>query len=367
MTLNYNDRSISIHIYKPEQLLPLLKNDHLSLWNSLTHCRKCSRPFNRPTTLSCGFTLCHACISHTPFQCLSFTCLRTHQNEHRNRPTVLLEEAIAHHQQKSLNRSLFNCPICLSTLHDPVTTECGHTFCKACLTHIMLQNRSCPICRAILGRLGKVNQCLSNWLSFISSTAPISAFASIQPEHSFLVIKLNTPSIILPTQQCLFHILIQKKNVDILNYICSHPDKTHYALCLSVVSENKHAYGTVIQIKYIDVLCDLGRSVIQAVGLFCVCVNQLSFDALNNCYSGNITKLDKEHTIPAVKIKPRNRKTTAPVIRSRSSSLQLFKTSPTFKLVESYLPFTRPAWGSDLAPKHILMSALRDVTEKCPF
>lgn len=346
--------SISIGIYKPK--LPLLKDDHGSLLNSLIHCQKCSSPFNQPTTLSCGFTLCHGCIPHTPFQCMSFTCLRTHQNEHHNWPTVLLEEVITHYQQKSLSRSLFNCSICLSTLHDPVTTQCGHTFCKTCL--IMLQNRSCPMCRTILGRLGKVNQCLSNWLSFISSTTP--TFASIQPDHSLLVIQLNTPSTILPAQQCLFHISIPKKSINILNYMCSHPDKTHYALCLSAISKDIH--GTIIQIKHIDIQHDLGRSVIQAVGLFCVSVNQLSFDALSHCYSGNITKLDKKHTFPAVKIKLQNRKMTAPILRPRSSSMLLFKTSPTFKLVDSYLPFTRPTWGS---PKSMLMSAcLRRATKE---
>ncbi|CEG78653.1 hypothetical protein RMATCC62417_13229 [Rhizopus microsporus] len=341
-------------MYKPK--LPLLKNNYGSLLNSLTQCRKCSSPFNKPTTLSCGFTLCHDCIPHTPFQCMSFTCLRAHQNEHQNRPTVLLEEVITHYQQKSLSRSLFNCSICLSTLHDPVTTQCGHTFCKTCL--IMLQNRSCPICRTILGRLGKVDQCLSNWLSFISSTAPTSA--SIQPDHSLLVIQLNTPSTILPTQQCLFHISIPKKSIDILNYMCSHPDKTHYALCLSAISKDTH--GTIIQIKHIDILHDLGRSVIQAVGLFCVSVNQLSFDALNHCYSGNITKLDRKHSFPAVKIELQNRKMATPVLKPRSRSMQLFKTSPTFKPVDSYLPFIRPAWGS---PKSTLMSAcLRNATKE---
>jgi hypothetical protein len=75
----------------------------------------------------------------------------------------------------------WSCPICLKLLYEPVTTPCGHTFCRSCLTR-SLENiqHTCPLCRrpllinpsthaetvAISNYLKKVNLSLSFSLSF---------------------------------------------------------------------------------------------------------------------------------------------------------------------------------------------------------
>ncbi|CAD8111423.1 unnamed protein product [Paramecium primaurelia] len=47
-------------------------------------------------------------------------------------------------------QQLFDCPICLQTLLQPITLTCGHTFCKPCVRNkYFYQNyNSCPVCRA---------------------------------------------------------------------------------------------------------------------------------------------------------------------------------------------------------------------------
>ncbi|CAD8213611.1 unnamed protein product [Paramecium octaurelia] len=47
-------------------------------------------------------------------------------------------------------QQLFDCPICLQTLLQPITLTCGHTFCKPCVrSKYFYQNyNSCPVCRA---------------------------------------------------------------------------------------------------------------------------------------------------------------------------------------------------------------------------
>lgn len=44
----------------------------------------------------------------------------------------------------------FDCTLCLKLLYDPVTTPCGHTFCRACLLQSMDHGNKCPMCRTVL-------------------------------------------------------------------------------------------------------------------------------------------------------------------------------------------------------------------------
>lgn len=42
------------------------------------------------------------------------------------------------------------CPVCMNLVVEPVTTVCGHTFCKMCLVQsVKFHQRNCPSCRAV--------------------------------------------------------------------------------------------------------------------------------------------------------------------------------------------------------------------------
>ena len=42
----------------------------------------------------------------------------------------------------------YECPLCMRTLWKPITTPCGHTFCKTCLDRVLDHNTNCPMCKS---------------------------------------------------------------------------------------------------------------------------------------------------------------------------------------------------------------------------
>ena len=48
---------------------------------------------------------------------------------------------------KEAVRGEMDCQVCYAILYDPVTTPCGHTFCRFCLQRVIDHARYCPVCR----------------------------------------------------------------------------------------------------------------------------------------------------------------------------------------------------------------------------
>ncbi|KAM0066890.1 putative transcription factor C2H2 family [Helianthus debilis subsp. tardiflorus] len=54
--------------------------------------------------------------------------------------------------------SYLTCRICLSLLYEPTTTQCGHTYCRTCLSRAIDQSgKVCPICKTDLFAISEIN------------------------------------------------------------------------------------------------------------------------------------------------------------------------------------------------------------------
>jgi len=49
---------------------------------------------------------------------------------------------------ESVKTDDYECPLCMRTLWKPITTPCGHTFCKTCLDRVLDHNTNCPMCKS---------------------------------------------------------------------------------------------------------------------------------------------------------------------------------------------------------------------------
>ncbi|XP_070849949.1 E3 ubiquitin-protein ligase TRIM21-like [Chaetodon trifascialis] len=71
----------------------------------------------------------------------------------------------------SLEKQLI-CPICMDLFVDPVTTACGHSFCKECVERNMKVNdSSCPLCKRHQSKAPDVNIILRNIVEQIKKAA----------------------------------------------------------------------------------------------------------------------------------------------------------------------------------------------------
>ena len=71
----------------------------------------------------------------------SYESLSPVGDDHRQMDLALLS-SIKEHTAKELD-----CHICYDLMFDPVTTLCGHTFCRKCLTRVLDHATQCPECR----------------------------------------------------------------------------------------------------------------------------------------------------------------------------------------------------------------------------
>ncbi|KAI8888617.1 hypothetical protein K501DRAFT_329736 [Backusella circina FSU 941] len=289
-----------------------------------TDCPLCHSTLDYPITLSCGFTLCSNCIPNTiPYQCPSFTCLRFHSDI--NQPTRLIQEiqSISNPDQV---RPLLGCPICYSLLDNPITTQCGHTFCKSCITLAMSNHRACPICRAELNRIGRPNQAICRWLTYLHNPNSLDIKLEYIP-----IIELNT--ILFPTQSCIVRLA---KPHSLFVDMVHNPDITYYALCLTRDLDTQfHDIGTMLQITHVDL--HSGMCVIEASSLFRIKIEKL---ADHDCYyTGEITKLSEIDE--GLAMAPESK----PIARLKPCSMHLSSSacSPRSDLIP--YSFTRRTWS----------------------
>ncbi|OJJ46676.1 hypothetical protein ASPZODRAFT_1994078 [Penicilliopsis zonata CBS 506.65] len=146
----------------------------------LIECSRCKLPFQTPLRLPCGKTLCRACmppvrrrvgISYpgTEDRKLGFSCYwdgREHclgdcgvdvlmgrlvevflQYTTQGKLELEFELELELEQLVRAVRAELDCQVCYALILDPLTTPCGHTFCRKCVGRVLDHSDLCPICR----------------------------------------------------------------------------------------------------------------------------------------------------------------------------------------------------------------------------
>lgn len=149
-----------------------------------------------------------------------------------------LERMLGSMMSKSLGKpersDEFDCTLCLKLLFEPITTPCGHSFCRSCLFQSMDRGNKCPLCRTVLfisPRTCSISVTLNN---IIQKNFP-EEYAERKSEHDCLtnfgvdLIPLFVMDAVIPCQKFPLHIF-----------------EPRYRLMVRRIMEGNHRMGMVI-------------------------------------------------------------------------------------------------------------------------
>lgn len=143
----------------------------------------------------------------------------------------------------------FDCTLCLKLLYDPITTPCGHSFCRSCLFQTMDRSNKCPLCRTVLfisPRTCAISVTLNNIIQRIFP----QEYAERRSEQDNLInfgndlIPLFVMDVVIPCQKFPLHIF-----------------EPRYRLMVRRIMEGNHRMGMVIRDPATDAIADFACEV----------------------------------------------------------------------------------------------------------
>ncbi|KAF0409671.1 PUA-like domain-containing protein [Gigaspora margarita] len=172
---------------------------------------------------------------------------------------------------KELLLKELECQVCSQLLMDPITTPCGHTYCKSCLTRSLDHSDKCPLCRYQLHNYNSIlNQPINKTINiFISQLYPVLLADRRQSARNELYDDTqDTPlfvnSLVFPKMPCFLHIFEPKYRLMLRR--CLESRQKQFGMVLK--RDNGYVeYGTMLEIRSTEILND-GRSLVETIGTF---------------------------------------------------------------------------------------------------
>ena len=206
---------------------------------------------------------------------------------------------------KEVTRSELDCQVCYALMLDPLTTTCGHTFCRKCVARVLDHSNLCPICRRTLHMPPGVQNEPSNkrlsqiLLSLCPEHVAARAEASAEEEASMSgeqSMPLFVCTLAYPSMPTFLHVFEPRYRLMMRRAIESGDRK------FGMMQYNRRGepqgnlgptqfleYGTLLYILNIQLLPD-GRSLVESVGVSRFRVK--SWAMLDGYVTGNIDRID---------------------------------------------------------------------------
>ncbi|XP_007237027.3 LON peptidase N-terminal domain and ring finger 1, like [Astyanax mexicanus] len=167
----------------------------------------------------------------------------------------------------------FECPLCMRLFYEPVTTPCGHTFCKNCLERCLDHSPQCPLCKESLKmylatRKYSITQVLDDIIKqYLSDEHAGRQKVHIEETKELSDLQNNVPIFVCtmayPTVPCPLHVFEPRYRLMIRR--CMETGTRQFGMCINDAQKGFADYGCMLYIRSVHFLPD-GRSVVDTVG-----------------------------------------------------------------------------------------------------
>jgi Lon protease-like protein len=249
-----------------------------------------------------------------------------------------------------------DCQVCYNLLLDPVTTPCGHTLCRICLTRTLDHSIHCPVCRRGLGLPPSLsghpsNKTLTSLLDALCPQTVASRRQAIAQEETGGEGTLNTPLFVcalgFPNTPTFLRIFEPRYRLMLRR--CLEGNREFGMLMYNRYSEPQgdlgsvhfYQYGTMMHINHSQMLAD-GTSLIECRGAYRFRV--LAHGLHDGYCVGKVERLDdvstaEEERLEALETSTPQHPVSPPTIsgipaHTPESAEALFNRMPTRELLE---------------------------------
>lgn len=193
------------------------------------------------------------------------------------------QDSIRFQRLRDKLRTELDCQVCYSLILDPLTTPCGHTFCRKCVTRVLDHADLCPICRRKVGmpaalQSEPLNNTLVRVINHFFEDQVTARREALAEEELGGDQEMNLPLFVctlsFPTMPTFLHIFEPRYRLMIRRVVDSGDGK------FGMVMYNRRSraqsndlgsvpfmqYGTLLMVERYELLPD-GRSLVIATGV----------------------------------------------------------------------------------------------------
>ncbi|XP_022614288.1 LON peptidase N-terminal domain and RING finger protein 1 [Seriola dumerili] len=165
------------------------------------------------------------------------------------------------------------CSLCMRLFYEPVTTPCGHTFCKNCLERCLDHTPQCPLCKESLKeylacRKYVVTTVLDMLIKqYLSQEYAERTKTHLEETRELSDLTKNVPIFVCtmayPTVPCPLHVFEPRYRLMIRR--CMDTGTRQFGMCINDPQKGFADYGCMLIIRSVHFLPD-GRSVVDTIG-----------------------------------------------------------------------------------------------------
>ncbi|XP_030206987.1 LON peptidase N-terminal domain and RING finger protein 1 isoform X2 [Gadus morhua] len=165
------------------------------------------------------------------------------------------------------------CALCIRLFYEPVTTPCGHTFCKSCLERCLDHTPQCPLCKESLKeylacRKYVVTRVLDDLIrERLGEEHKERSKTNLEETQELSDLTRSVPIFVCtmayPTVPCPLHVFEPRYRLMIRR--CMDTGTRQFGMCISDPTQGFVDHGCMLIIRSVHFLPD-GRSVVDTIG-----------------------------------------------------------------------------------------------------